>query len=156
MLRVDIPQRQPYELEHLLLDLNGTIAVDGRLIDGVAERLARLSERLEPYVITADTQGRATELGAQLGVKVTRLRPGQEAEQKMAFVRRLGARATVAIGNGANDALMLREAAIGVAVLGEEGLAMPTLRAADVVVPGICAALDLLLKPKRLVATLRA
>jgi soluble P-type ATPase len=50
---------------------------------------------------------------------------------------------------------MLNTAGIGIAVLGEEGLCVETLNAADVVVRDIHNALDSLLKPQRLVATLR-
>jgi soluble P-type ATPase len=50
---------------------------------------------------------------------------------------------------------MLRAAAVGVAVLQEEGTSMAALQGADVVVPGINAALELLLEPQRLIATLR-
>lgn len=67
----------------------------------------------------------------------------------------MGAAGVAAIGNGANDAKMLETAALGIAVLGPEGLAVETLHAANVVVPHINDALDLLLKPVRLIATLR-
>jgi len=61
----------------------------------------------------------------------------------------------VAVGNGANDAQMLEAAALGIAVLGKEGLAVDALGVADVVVPRIADALEQLLKTPRLVATLR-
>jgi len=80
---------------------------------------------------------------------------GDEADQKGTLVEQLGAERVVAIGNGANDAWMLRASALGMAVLGPEGLAEEALRAADVVVASIHDALDLLLHPRRLVATLR-
>ncbi|MBV9327442.1 MAG: hypothetical protein JO020_15490 [Chloroflexi bacterium] len=50
---------------------------------------------------------------------------------------------------------MLREAALGIAIVGPEGLAAGALAAADVVVPSISDALGLLRNPKRLIATLR-
>jgi soluble P-type ATPase len=62
----------------------------------------------------------------------------------------------VAIGNGANEFAMLRHAALGIAVLGGEGLALDCLNAANVIAPDIGTALDLLLRPCRLIATLRA
>jgi len=49
----------------------------------------------------------------------------------------------------------LQRAALGIAVLGGEGLATVCLAAADVVVPSVESALDLLLYPRRLIATLR-
>jgi P-type E1-E2 ATPase len=152
--RVSIPGRGILELEHLVLDLNGTIAVDGEVLAGVPQRLAALSKTLTVHLVTADTQGRAAVIAEKLRVKLVRVTPGDEAEQKRALVERLGAERVVAIGNGANDAGMLQAAALGIAVIGTEGLAVEALQAADMVAT-IHDALDLLLHPRRLVATLR-
>lgn len=154
MIRVDIPGRGILELEHLVLDLNGTIALDGEVLAGVPERLVALLEKLRIHLVTADTQGRAAVITEQLGIELVLVTPGDEAEQKRALVERLGAERVLAIGNGANDAGMLRAAALGIAVMGTEGLAVEALQAADVVAT-IQDALDLLLHPRRLVATLR-
>jgi P-type E1-E2 ATPase len=154
-IHVDLPGRGVCKLEHLLLDLNGTVALDGEIIPGVPERLAELSGDLTAYLITADTHGRAMEIGERLAARLYRIAPGDEAGQKRALVERLGPEQVVAIGNGANDAGMLAAAALGIAVLGHEGLAIVALRAADVAVGRIEDALDLLLHPPRLVATLR-
>ena len=62
----------------------------------------------------------------------------------------------MAVGNGRNDRLMLKEAALGIALLQAEGAAGEALLAADVVAPDILAALDLLLAPDGLIATLRS
>ena len=67
----------------------------------------------------------------------------------------LGATNVVAVGNGANDVGMLRVAAVGIAVLGGEGLAIELFNAADVLAASIVDALDMLLVPSRIVATLR-
>jgi P-type E1-E2 ATPase len=147
-LEIVIPPDDHLRLEHLVLDLNGTVALDGALLSGVRERVARLRPLLTVHLVSADTQGTLTAVAEDLG-------PGDEAEQKAALVEGLGADRVVAVGNGANDARMLERAALGIAVLGPEGLALSCLQAADVVVPDILAALDLLLFPRRLVATLR-
>lgn len=155
MIHLDIPGRRSYTFEHLALDLNGTLALDGDLLPGVASRLAALSAHLTIYLLTADTGGSAVEIGDRLGISLALIEPGDEARQKQAFVERLGAVHVVAIGNGANDAGMLSAAALGIAVLGPEGLALEALHAADVMVTCIEDGLDLLLHPQRLVATLR-
>ncbi len=155
MLEINIPSRGVLRLECLVLDVNGTIALDGRLFPGVSERLGKLSGSLTPWLVSADTQGTLDELTAALKVKAKRLCLGEEAAQKANLVQELGAAHVVAIGNGANDAAMLQHAALGIAVLGGEGLATACLDTADVMVPNIGAALDLLLWPRRLVATLR-
>jgi P-type E1-E2 ATPase len=155
MIEIDVPGCGTYRLEHVVLDVNGTLTIGGELVEGVVERVTRLRESLEVHMATADTRGRQDAIDAALGLSATRVAPRGEAAQKASFVRWLRANSVCAIGNGANDAGMLRAAALAIAVLGEEGLALDALNAADVVVPHISAALDLLLDPPRLVATLR-
>lgn len=155
MIRLEVPGRSTYELGHLVLDLNGTIALDGEPIAGVDERVTALSAHLAVHLVTADTHGKAKEIGQQLGCQLAHIKPGHEARQKQALVERLGVGQVVAIGNGANDARLLSAAALGIAILGREGLAIEALQAADLVVDRIEDALDLLLYPQRLVATLR-
>ena len=155
MIEIMVPGRGGYRLEHLVLDVNGTVALEGQLIDGVTRRLAELRRLIAVHLITADTRGRQEIIDAQLGLEAVRIAPGDEAAQKAAFVQQLGGKSVCAVGNGSIDAAMLRDAELAIAVLGEEGLATSALTAADVVVPTINAALDLLLSPLRLVATLR-
>jgi P-type E1-E2 ATPase len=142
-------------LEHLVLDLNGTIALDGQVLAGVQQRLETLGVDLTIHLVTADTHGRAAGISEGLGIRLARIEQGHEASQKQALVEGLGAEAVAAIGNGANDAGMLAAAGLGIAVLGPEGLAVEVLGAADIVAGRIQDALDLLLFPKRLAATLR-
>lgn len=153
MIELDIPGRGPLQLAHAVFDVNGTLAFDGTLLLGVAERIAALRERLNVHMLTADTHGRQTSIDAVLGFRATIITRG--AAEKAAYVLTLGADQVVALGNGANDRSMMQAAVLGIAVLGSEGLAVSALTAADVVVPSISDALDLLLNPRRLVATLR-
>jgi len=155
MLAIDIPGRGQLQLDHLVLDVNGTLAVDGVLIDGVVAGLERLKGTLDIHLLTADTHGRQAELDRQLGLTAVRIPPGGESEAKAAFVRDLGADGVVAMGQGANDAGMLREAAIGVAVMSTEGTSVEALTAADLVVPDILLGLALIEHPMRLKASLR-
>ncbi|KMY69220.1 hypothetical protein AAU61_00770 [Desulfocarbo indianensis] len=153
-MTIEIPGWRVLELEHLVLDLNGTVALDGQLAPGVAQAVDRLSRGLSCHLITADTFGTAGRLFGP-GVAVEVIGPGGEGAQKLALVERLGLERVAALGNGANDALMLKAAALGIAVVGEEGAAGAAILAADLAVPGPLAALQLLLKPDRLRATLR-
>lgn len=155
MIEVDIPDFGSLRLIHLVLDYNGTLAFDGRLISGVAELLERLAEHLQVHIITADTFGSVCRAFAGTSFKVHVLPPGSEAEGKAVYVRQLGCPSTVSIGNGRNDNLMLREAALGIAVLQGEGGAAQAMLAADIVMTDIVAALNLLLHPRRITATLR-
>ena len=155
MLKIDIPGQNKLEIEHLLLDFNGTIAFDGKLIAGVKEKLNELSKTVKIHVITADTFGGACDQLEGVSVKIAILPIGDQDQGKCTYLNQLGVNTTVAIGNGKNDRLMLRESAIGIAVLQEEGASVEALSAADVVCKNISSALDLLTNPKRLVATLR-
>lgn len=155
MITVAVPGRRALALEHLVFDYNGTLARDGELIAGVSERLERLAQQAEVHVVTADTFGKARAALESLPCSLSVLPPGKQDTAKLAYVRALGYQRTACIGNGRNDRLMVQAAALGIAVLGEEGAAPETVRVADVLAPGIIAALDLLLNPLRLVATLR-
>lgn len=155
MIELNIPGRGVIKLEHLVCDVNGTLAVDGRPIEGVAKALRAMRSLLEVHLLTADTHANQNALESQLGLQASRITPGNEADQKGEYVLRLGAQRVVAIGQGANDAQMLKEAAIGICLLSPEGLAVETFLAADVLVSDFHAALELLDKPLRLVATLR-
>jgi len=152
MIRISVPGKKALHLKRLFLDLNGTLALDGKILPGVQERLARLSEALEIFLVTCDTHGNGAQIAQELGIGL--IRTG-EAEEKAAAVRTLGEEQIAAIGNGESDTLMLKESALGIAVLGDEGLSVNALLSADIVVRNICDALDLLLEEKRLTATLR-
>lgn len=152
MIQLDIPGCGVIELHHAVFDLNGTLATDGALISGVPDRLQQLSELLELHILTAGTHGNITELEHTLGRSFQRIAYGDE---KLHYVKQLDPKTVIAFGNGTNDTGMLRVAAIGVAILGTEGLSMGALHAADVLINSPLDAIDLILHPKRLLATLR-
>lgn len=152
MIRIEIPQWGSIELGHAVFDVNGTLAVDGLPIPGVVERLKALAESLSLHALTAGTHGNLVELERVLGFPLQIIGSGEE---KTRYVERLGPESVIAFGNGRNDVGMLRVAAIGVAILAGEGAAIGAVQAADVLVPGPVDAIDLVLNPKRLVATLR-
>jgi P-type E1-E2 ATPase len=155
MIELAIPGRGTLRLQHLVTDVNGTLALDGALMDGVARCITSITDRLTVHLLTADTHGRQAAIDQQLGITATRLVPGDEQAQKRRFVEQLGADSVVAIGQGANDALMLKAAALGICVISPEGAAAETVIASNILVPSILAAFDLLDKPLRVVATLR-
>jgi len=155
MIELTIPGHGPLRIQHLVTDVNGTLAVDGVLIDGLTKRITSLRDRLEIHMLTADTHGRQGSIDEQLNLKATRIQAGNEAKQKAEFVHKLGADTVVAIGQGANDAEMLKAAVLGICVMSQEGAAVETMISADLIVPDLLTALDLLDKPLRIVASLR-
>ncbi len=155
MIDIAIPGAKHLKLQHLALDYNGTLAFDGVLIDGVRERLNTLARSLDVHVLTADTFGGVQAEMEGVACTVHILPREHQDEGKLTYVQRLGADACIGIGNGRNDWLMLKAAALGIVVMQGEGVAVETLLAADVIAPDILAALDLLTNPLRLIATLR-
>lgn len=155
MITVDAPGWGSFPIRHLLLDLNGTLALDGVFIPGVEERILELSKKLDIHILTADTFGTAARICHGLPVTLHVIPERDQIQAKEKYLNGLPLK-TVAIGNGRNDMEMLADAALGIAVMGPEGTSTEALRAADVVVMSINDALDLLLHPERLKATLRS
>jgi len=153
---LSIPGFGRLRLRHLVLDYNGTLALDGRPLPGARPRLERLARSLRIHVITADTFGKARSGLRGVTCKLEILTGGGEDRAKAAYVRRLGANRVACIGNGRNDRLMLRVARVGIVVVQSEGASVEAAAAADLLVPSVTDALDLLLKPRRLTATLRS
>ena len=155
MLKIEIPNYKTLELEYLVLDYNGTIALDGEIRDSVREQLITLSKELKIYVLTADTHGTAKKMCEGLPLKIQTFPTDGALDEKLAVVEGLGEDRCIAIGNGRNDKLMCRASALAIAVMEQEGMCGRLLGEADVCTRNIEDALDLLLRPKRLIATLR-
>ena len=155
MLKVEIPGHGLLCLRCLVSDYNGTLACDGTLIPDIIPLLHALSEHLAIHVVTADTFGFARDQLAGLPVTLTILPPEQQDQGKLDYVKQLGTKSAICLGNGKNDMLMLREAALGICLIEHEGACVQTLLEADIVCKTVSDALNLLLNPKRLTATLR-
>jgi soluble P-type ATPase len=152
-LHIAIPGGDALALDHLVLDVNGTLTDRGELIAGVGDALAALRDDLEVHALSADTFGTAEELAGALGAAYSRVDSGDD---KRRYVEALGPARCVAIGNGRNDATMLLSAALGIAIVGPEGASVRAAVAADVLAGSIGEALALLRDPATLTATLRA
>jgi soluble P-type ATPase len=155
MISIDIPGWGNMEIENIVLDLNGTIATDGKIPSEVKEKINSLSNNAKIYILTADTQGTASKEISNIEAELVKVSEEDSTELKLRVLESLDPTKTVAIGNGNNDHLILKEAILGVAVLGDEGISLSAIKNADVIVKNISDALDLFLKQKRLIATLR-
>lgn len=156
MIEISIPGFHNLQLKHLVLDYNGTLACDGKLIPGVQKILNGLSENLKVHVLTADTFGHARSGLKGIDCTLSILPADKQDKRKLEYVQELDASCSVCIGNGRNDRFMISEAALGITVIQKEGAAFETLQAADVVCDSIVNALELLVNPLRLVASLRS
>ena len=163
MIELNIPGKDPLHLEHLVLDVEGTLTIDGRFIDELYRPLQSLKDRLKIHLLTIDPFKQQKHLDLHLGIKSHIILPASnsktqiayEADQKKHFVTNLGPQNVVAIGQGADDSGMLQAAALGIYVLSSEGGAVETMLSADIVVPNMHNAIELLIKPMRIVSTLR-
>lgn len=155
MIELDIPGFGKLEINHLVLDFNGTIAFDGKILTGVKERLLSCAELARIHIITADTFGEAMKQLQGIPCKLHVIEKSDEDRQKQQYVQSLGAEYVAAIGNGNIDRKMLKAARLGIAVLGNEGCATSAIQAADIIVKDVLHGLDLLLNPLRCKATLR-
>ncbi len=152
---VEIPGFKAVDIEHIVCDYNGTVALDGKLIPKARELLIGLSSAYRVHIVTADTFGSVEKEIGELDLTLKILKSNDHTEEKAAYIESIGADRCVAIGNGNNDKMMLRAAAIGVAVIGNEGCAADALSSADIVCNDIADALTLFKSTRRLVATLR-
>ena len=155
MITIDIPGYKTIDIKHLVMDYNGTLACDGRLIPGIKKILDILHLSIKIHVITADTFGRAAAELEGVPARLSILPQTDQDKAKLAYINNLGAEGVMAVGNGRNDKLMLEQAALGVALIQEEGSCVKTIMAADMVCPDIISALALLTSPQRLIAGLR-
>ena len=156
MLTINFKNRKDLMLNNLVLDYNGTIAFQGKTISGVKEKLSKLAKKLNIYIVTADTFGTVREefKNQNVNIEITDDRL-TGAKYKEEFIEKINSEKTVAIGNGANDRLMLKKAGLSLAIIGGEGASLNTVLEADIVIKNILKGLDLLLNNDSLKATLR-
>ena len=155
MISIEIPGFGFVEIKHLVCDYSGTLSIDGIMIEEVKERLNRLSESIDIHVLTADTHGRVESELVGVKCKLVIISGENQDIQKQEYFEKLGTDNAVAIGNGNNDRKMLAKARISIAVCLKEGMSADAAKAATIIVTTPTDALDLLLLPNRLRATLR-
>ncbi|NLL37447.1 MAG: ATPase P [Fretibacterium sp.] len=154
-MTVEIPGYKSVSLSNVVMDFNGTIAVDGKLKATVKPLLVALAKHLNVYVATSDTQGTAATEMKDMPVSLLIFNAIQAGESKKTLVEELGADHCACIGNGRNDRLMFQVAALSIAVLEAEGLYAPLLLDADLLARSSEEAIALLLDRKRLISGLR-
>ncbi len=152
---ISIPGYGDLKIENIVLDYNGTLASGGRIIEESVPMLKKLSADYRLFVITADTFGTVERELQGIDCRLHIIGRDNQARQKEEFVETLGADITAAMGNGRNDILMLKRAALGIGVIGHEGAFTETVRASDITVYSITHGLNLFLCTESLIATLR-
>ncbi len=156
MIEITIPGFGNVHVKHLVFDYNGTIAINGQLVPGVTDILKTLSKTIQVHIITADTFGTVREQLANTVCEVVVISKQDQHIEKLNYIRKIGLAETICFGNGRNDRLMLKMAALGIAIIQPEGAAWEAISAADIVVNNIIDGLILITNPLRLKATLRS
>ncbi|PHO11127.1 ATPase P [Malaciobacter canalis] len=154
-MKVNIPGKQEIEIKNIVFDYNGTIAIDGKLIDGVKENINELSNDFNFFVITADTYGSVEQELKSVNCKIIKIEKSSQDISKEKFIKELGSNTALCVGNGRNDKLMLKEAILGIAILQDEGICTQTLLNSDILVKSILDVFGFLNDKNRLIATLR-
>ncbi len=155
MISVSVPGWGDLDIEYLVIDYNGTCAFGGKMKESVKEMLEKVSRYIKVFIITSDTYGNIDSEGNTIGFSIIKVGKESSSQEKAKIIKELGPEKIVAIGNGSNDVLMLKEASLGIGVIGEEGCSKDLLKEADFFVKDVNDALSILLHPERIVATLR-
>lgn len=156
MIEVHIPGYKDLKIKNVVFDFNGTIAEDGAIKEETKDNIIKLSKLgLKLYVATADTHGSARSQCEGLPIDIKIFQQDDATLSKKNIIEELNKEVTVAIGNGRNDSDMLKESILSMAIIGKEGAFCGSIMEADIVVQDINHAIELLLYPKRLIATLR-
>lgn len=156
MIVYKIPGRKDLEIKNIVFDYNGTIAKDGKLIEGVKELINSLAEKADIFILTADTYGTVEKECKDIKAKLVTFPRDAAGEAKMEIVEKLGGNNTLCIGNGYNDIAMFKEAILSIAIMGAEGLSAKLLIEADIVVKSIIEGINILLNKNMMKATLRS
>lgn len=158
-IAIDIPGFGVRHIRVVVSDYTGTHSFGGTIAPDVKKRLRELTGRVDLHIVTADSFGTAD---SELVGIVTpyKLRTSRHDSEKADYLRQFDLKCVAAFGNGNNDRLMLKAVKEGgglaIAVDNGEGCAVDAMRNADLFIVGAANAIDLLLEPVRLKATLRS
>jgi len=154
MIFIQRPGQEPLEIEFILIDFEGTLALDRRVHPKAKDKINLLSKRTKIYILTKGEKEVVEETLRRVKAEIFYSREGETSQRKLDLLRQLGTTRSVVIGNGVDDAPMIEEAALGICVMGKEGTSIEAVKNADVVLSNVLDALDFLLKPLRQKATL--
>jgi soluble P-type ATPase len=152
-MKYDISGVGIIEINTIVLDLNGTLSVMGKIVEGVVERIAVLKKLgINVILFTGDQRGNAADFCKELGIEFRKA--SNSAEKEKLFLE-LDSNTTAAIGNARIDIGKFKHAALSIATLQAEGIHAGILSYVDIIVPCINNALDLFIDADALKATMR-
>jgi len=154
MISIQRPGMESLELHFVLIDFEGTLAMDGRVHPKAKDKVNLLSKRVTVYILTKSSKGKIEETLKKMKAEILYMTEGDSSQQKLDVLQRLGPHQTAVIGNGFDDVQIMEQAGLGMCVIGKEGSSTEAVAKADLVVASVLDALDFLLKPLRQGATL--
>lgn len=154
----NIPNYGKITIENIIFDINGTLQFKGIISDDLILKFKELKKFYNIYLVSSDTRGNLDDIAIKLGVDYIRINSKEmsEAEAKNNELLKLGKDVTVVVGNGNNDALMLKNSILGLIIIGNEGATIKSIINSNVAFPDPLSAIDFLLDEKILIGTLRS
>ena len=150
----NIPKGEAIEINTIVLDLNGTLTVNGKLEDSTKDLIIQLQNKgFRLVLISGDIRGNAKTIADELGME---LYLGSTSDEKATQMQQFNKESTAAIGNARIDIGTFENAKLSIATLQAEGIHTEILHHVDIVVPSIDNALQLFLDKKSLEGTLRS
>ena len=154
MISIQRPGMEDLDIHFVLIDFEGTLAMDGRVHPKAKDKVNLLSKRATIYILTKSNREKVEETLRKMKAEILYVAEGDSSQQKLNVLQRLGPHQTAVIGNGLDDGQIMEQAGLGMCVIGKEGSSTEAMAKADLVVTHVLDALDFLLKPLRQRATL--
>jgi soluble P-type ATPase len=154
MISIQRPGMESLDIHFVLIDFEGTLAMDGRVHPKAKDKVNLLSKRATIYILTKSNREKVEETLRKMKAEILYVAEGDSSRQKLNVLQRLGPHQTAVIGNGFDDVQIMEQAGLGMCVIGKEGSSTEAMAKADLVVTHVLDALDFLLKPLRQNATL--
>lgn len=152
-MKYTVPYVEEFEINTIVLDLNGTLSVNGKIPAGAKERIVKLQQLgFKLILFSGDQRGTARKICNSLGIELRLTQTGKDKEREM---RKLDCKKCASIGNARIDIGTFKHAKLSILTLQAEGIHARAIKHADIIVPSINDALDLFLNPDSLCATLR-
>jgi soluble P-type ATPase len=152
-MKYSVPEVGEIEITNIILDLNGTLSVNGVIPKGVESKLRELSKvGIKVVLFTGDQRGTAADLCKGIGIDFIKCKNSQEKADAMSSYDK---DKTAAIGNARIDIGTFKNAVISVATLQAEGIHTGIIEHVDIIVPSIEDALALFLDKDIFSATMR-
>src|SRR5512136_2415161 len=154
MISIQRPGMESLDIHFVLIDFEGTLAMDGRVHPKAKDKVNLLSKRATITILTKSNREKVEETLKKMKVEILYVTEEDSSQQKLNVLQRLGPHQTAVIGNGLDDVRIMEQAGLGLCVIGKEGSSAEAMVKADLVVTNVLDALDFLLKPMRQRVTL--